>query len=38
MLEAKACNASHSFISILKAKLEALWADIPAEDVRASSA
>ena len=38
ILEAKAYNVSHSFIPILKAKLEAVWADIPAEDVRASSA
>ena len=38
MLEAKACNVSHSFIPILKAKLEAVWADIPAEDLRANSA
>ena len=38
MLEAKACNVSHSFIPILKAKLEAVWAHIPAEVDRASSA
>ena len=38
MLEAKVCNVSHSSIPILKAKLEAVWAHIPAEVDRASSA
>ena len=38
MLEAKVCNVSHSSIPILKAKLEAVWAHIPAEVDCTSSA
>ena len=38
MPEAKVCNVSHSSIPILKAKLEAVWAHIPAEVDRACSA
>ena len=38
MLEAKACKVSHSSVPALKANLEAVWADIPAEVVRASCA
>ena len=38
MLEAKVCNVSHCSIPILKEKLKAVWAHIPAEVNRASTA
>ena len=35
MLKAKAYNVNLSVVLVIEAKLEAMWANIPAEDVRA---